>query len=286
MKMIAAERLEFIGERLRRERVASTAGLSRMLGVSEMTIRRDLKRLEELGLCRRTRGGAVMVRSTLVRETHYSHRELLHVAEKVAIGRAAQRTIEEGETIFIDAGTTTAQLAAALRERHNITIVTNSLHVLAQLCDSPGITLLATGGNVSPAMNGALGHGDRLLVGPLAEATIRRFRPSKAFMGTTGIAISDGLSTELLEQAVLNRLVMQMSAKVILLADHTKFGRVASSIVGPVTLLDRVITDTGLSSAMRSALQDLGIEVITVEPALDIPWVTSGSVPVSDSQSA
>jgi DeoR/GlpR family transcriptional regulator of sugar metabolism len=243
-----------------------------------MTIRRDLTQLEADGLCRRTRGGAVAIRSALVRELHYSQREALHVAEKVAIGRAAADMVTDGDTVFIDTGTTTVHMAAALKERRNITVITNSLRVLDQLCESAGITLISTGGAVTPVLDGALGHGDHFLVGHLAEATLRRFRPAKAFMGTPGVTIADGLSTAVLEQTESSRLAMELSGEVILLADSSKFGSVAVSIIGPINLLDRVITDSGMPVEMRHALQEVGLAVTIVEPASDIPWATKRPV--------
>jgi DeoR family transcriptional regulator of aga operon len=269
--MIRAERLQRIQDQLRAEHIVSIIALSVLLGVSEMTIRRDLIGLEKMGLCRRTRGGAVSLHGVLARDTHYSERETLNVAEKMAIGRAAAELVEDGETIAIDAGTTTARLAAALKDRRDVTVITNSLRVLDQLCDSSGIKLISTGGTVSPVGRGKLGHGDHFLVGPLAEAGMRRFRPSKAFMGTTGCTLADGLSNSVLEQTQIKRLMMDVSAEVILLADHTKFGRVASSIVGPVTLVNRVITDTGVLPRIKEALERKGIEVLTVQPASDAP---------------
>jgi DeoR/GlpR family transcriptional regulator of sugar metabolism len=274
--VIRAERLQRIQDQLRAEHFVSISGLSVLLDVSEMTIRRDLTRLERMGLCRRTRGGAVSLHGVLARDTHYSQREQLNVAEKMAIGRAAAELVPDGETIAIDAGTTTAQLAAALKDGRDLTVITNSLRVLDQLCDSPGIKLISTGGTVSPLGTGELGHGDRFLVGPLAEAGMRRFRPSSAFMGTTGCTLADGLSNSVLEQSQIKRLMIDVSAEVILLADHTKFGRVAASIVGPVTLVNRIITDTRIVPRIREALERQGIEVITVRPASDVP-VDAGS---------
>lgn len=268
--MIAAERLQRISERLHTEHVVSIADLSTWLGVSEMTVRRDLIRLEELGLCRRTHGGAVSMHATLVQDTPYTERELQHVAEKVAIGRAAAALVKEGDTIAIDSGSTTMQFAAALRGQKNVTVVTNSMRVLNQLCDAAGITVISTGGTVSTTLRPDLGHGDPFLVGPLAEATLRRFRPSKAFMGTVGLTIADGLSNGMLEQAELKRIIMEVSAEVTLLTDHSKFGQVSSAVAGPVTMLQRVITDTGIAPSMRRALEELGIEVIVVEPATDV----------------
>ena len=274
--MIRAERLQRIQDQIRAEHIVTISQLSSLLGVSEMTIRRDLIRLEKMGLCRRTRGGAMSLHGALARDTHYSERELLNVAEKIAIGRAAAELVQDGETIAIDAGTTTAHLAAALKGRRDITVVTNSLRVLDQLCDSPGIKLISSGGTVSPVGSGKLGHGDHFLVGPLAEAGMRRFRPNKAFMGTTGCTLTDGLSNSVLEQSQIKRLMIDLSAEVILLADHTKFGRIAASIVGPVTLVNRIITDSGILLRIKEALVKRGIEVITVEPASDVPLGSAG----------
>jgi len=279
--MIAAERLQRISERLRTDRVVSIADLGTWLGVSEMTVRRDLRQLEELGLCRRTHGGAVSVHAPLVRDTPYTERELQHVAEKTAIGRAAAALVEEGDTIAIDSGSTTMQFAAALRGRKNVTVVTNSIRVLNQLYDAAGITVISTGGAVSTTLRPELGHGDPFLVGPLAEATMRRFRPNKAFMGTVGLTIADGLSNGMLEQAELKRIMMEVSAEVTLLTDHSKFGHVSSAVAGPVTMLHRVITDTGITSPMRRALEDLGITVIVVEPAADVTATANMQAPAA-----
>jgi len=98
---------------------------------------------------------------------------------------------------------------------------------------------------------------------------MRRFRPSKAFMATTGLTIADGLTNSMLAQAELKRVMIEVSSEVILLTDHTKFGQVASSVVGPVTLLHKVVTDQGISPQMRHALEELGIEVIAVETAAE-----------------
>ena len=226
--MIPAERLQLIGELLSSEQVVSTAALSEQFGVSEMTVRRDLTRLEQMGLCRRTHGGAVSVRGLSVQDIPYGERMRLYVAEKTAIGRAAAQMVNEGDTIAIDAGTTTAHMAAALRNRQHITVITNSLRVLEYLSDVPGMTVISTGGTVSTAIEEPPGRADPCLVGPLAEATMRRFRPDKAFMATTGLTLTDGLSNSVLEQAELKRLMIDLSDEIILLADHTKFGCVAS----------------------------------------------------------
>jgi len=264
--VIAAERLRRIGDLLLEDQFVSILSLSQMLGVSPMTIRRDLKRLEGMGICERTHGGAVARGATFVRDIPYNARESLFVEEKATIGRRAAQMVQEGETIAIDGGTTTVHMAAALRARQNITVITNSLHVMNQLSDSRGITVISTGGTLSTAMHEEPGQGDPCLVGPLAEANMRRFRPSKAFMATTGITLADGLSNEVLEQATMKLAMIESCAQVILLADHTKFGHVAASIVGPVSLVHQIVVDSGLPDDQRRAFEQAGVEVIKVEP--------------------
>jgi DeoR family fructose operon transcriptional repressor len=264
--MIAAERLNKIVERLRSEHVVSTSRLSEELGVSTMTVRRDLARLEEMELCERTHGGAVVRGRDIIRDTPYHQRELLYVMEKRAIARRAIAFVAEGDVLAIDSGTTTLQFARALRSMRNITVVTNSINILKELANCDAITVISTAGVISRARYDGPGEGDPCLVGPLAEATMRRFRPSKAFMGTTGLTLTDGISNSDMDQATMKAAMIDVSAHVTLLADHSKFGHVAASVVGPATLLDRVITDRKISPEFESALAELAIEVITVEP--------------------
>jgi DeoR/GlpR family transcriptional regulator of sugar metabolism len=264
--MIAAERLRRIGQMLRSEQVVSTAKLSETLEVSKMTIRRDFRHLEKMGLCRLTHGGAVAVGGTLVDDIPYSRRAQMYVEEKRAIGLRAASMVEEGETIAIDGGTTTSCMAAALRDRRDITIITNSLRVLNELSEARGLTVISTGGTMSTAFYERPGHADPCLVGPLAEMNMHRFRPSKAFMATTGLSIADGLSNGVVDQATMKQVMIESSREIILLADHSKFGQVASSIVGPLTLVDRIVTDVGVPLESRRAVESLGIEVIVVDP--------------------
>lgn len=264
--MIVAERLRRIGGLLRSERVISTKELSERFGVSQMTIRRDLARLEHMGVCRLTHGGALAIGSPLVPDLPYQRRAELFVAEKRAIALCAATLVEDGETIAIDGGTTTRHLAIALRDRKDITIVTNSLPVLNELYEAHDLTVISTGGVMSIASYEVPGHADPCLVGAVAERTMRCFRPSKAFMATTSLNLADGLSNALMEQASMKLAMIEVSSEVILLADSSKFGQVSASIVGPVSLVNRVITDTGITPELRHALESIGIKVITVEP--------------------
>jgi len=273
--MIVAERLQTISELLRAEHVVSTEKLSKLLDVSTMSIRRDLARLEKMGVCRRTHGGAISEVGTFVQDVPYSTREQRYVAEKRAIAYIAASLVNEGDTIALDGGTTTGHMAVALKDRRNITIITNALRVLNLLSDSRDLTVVSTGGTLSRSIYEKPGYGDPCLVGPLAEATMSRFRPIKAFMATTGFTISDGLSNELMDQATMKQAMIESSSDVILLADNSKFGHVASSIIGPATLIDQLITDTGISEDLKRAIEKLGIEVMVVDPMDEAHLVTN-----------
>lgn len=264
--MIAAERLEYIMDKLRSEHIVSIQSLSTKLEVSPMTIRRDILQLEEMGLCQRTHGGAISSSRPILTDTPYDERELLFVDEKRAIAKKAADMVEEGDTIAIDSGTTTFHFAQALKEKKNITVITNSVYVLTELYESKSITVVSCAGTLSRSSFTEQEHGDPCLVGPLAEMTMHRFRPTKAFIGTTGLSLVDGLSNSVMDQALMKQAMIEVSSEVILLADHSKFGHVSSAIVGPVTLVDYLITDMGISDEFEKRITELGVKVIKVNP--------------------
>jgi len=263
--MIAAQRLEYIISALREKHVVSTNVLSNELHVSEMTIRRDLDELEHLGLCQRTHGGAVLAGRSIIQETPYSERELLNVLEKQAIAREAIQTIQDGDTIALDSGTSTLHLARLLKEKENITVITNSIHVILELDCCKGIKVISTSGTLSRPYLKEDEKRDPCLVGSLAEETMRKFRPSIAFIGTSGLSIADGLSNSVYEEASMKRTMIDVSAEIIVLADHTKFGHVASFIVGPISMINRLITDPGISRESEENISKLGVEVIKAQ---------------------
>jgi len=262
--MLAAERLKRIAEAVCQDGAVSITDLSARFAVSEATVRRDLSRLAQQGLLKRTYGGAVS-RQTASVDAPFAVREQLYVAEKRAIALAAAKLVSDGETIVLDAGTTIAELARALRNHSDLTVITNSERVMNELYDCHGVSVFAIGGEVR-ALSGLPAKGDICMVGPVAEETLRRFRPSKAFLGTAGITIAEGMSNTNLPQTRIKQLMAEISTEVILLTDHTKFGHVSYSIVAGVDVLDKVITDRGIKPEDKAALEERGIEVVLVEP--------------------
>lgn len=178
-------------------------------------------------------------------------------ALKRAIGYAAVRFVSAGDTVILDAGATTTYLARALRGRHGITVITNSLPVLAELEDQSGITLVASGGVVRAE--------SRSLTGPGAEATFRDLRADKAFIAGTGLSLDFGLSNTNIAEASVKQAMLRAAREVALLADHTKIGTESLVRVAPLESLHRLITDAGISPHDRLALTQRGIEVTVAE---------------------
>lgn len=178
---------------------------------------------------------------------------------KRSIGRAAAELVHSGDTIILDSGRTTAYLAQHLRDRRNITIITNSVPVLAELGNAPGITVVATGGT--------LRRESMALSGPAAEASLYDLRADKAFITGTGVSLDFGLSNTNIQEAAVKLLMMKAAREVILLADHTKLGVESLVKVAPLHMIHRLVTDAGISPQLRWAFTERGIEVITADSA-------------------
>lgn len=173
---------------------------------------------------------------------------------KRTIAAGAARMVSEGDTIILDAGATTTYLASALRGRRGITVITNSLPVLAALEGEKGITLISSGGIVRPE--------SRSLTGPEAEATFHKLRADKAFVGATGVSLEFGLSNTNIAEASIKQAMINAAREVILLADHTKIGVESLVQITPVRDIHKLVTDVGLSAHDRLALAQRGIDVI------------------------
>ncbi len=268
--MLPEERRSKIQNMLAHTPTVTISQLAEIFGTSEMTVRRDLDELEARGVCQRVHGGAVSVGALHYRAPaypSYSQREQCQIREKVAIGRAAAALVEPGEVVAIDSGTTAAFMAQALRDCSSLTVITNSIRVLDQLLDATNIAVISPGGTLSPEERTTAG--DVAFVGPTAAATLRGFRPSKAFITAAGLTLADGISNAGLFQAEIKRTLIDIADEAILIVDHTKFGRVAGFLVVGVNAFSRIITDTLAPAHDVETLRAMGIEVTLVEPAQD-----------------
>lgn len=253
--MFATQRYQKILEIIRLKKSVTVQELSSYLAVSESTIRRDLQELHKQKQLKRTHGGAV-VWETARSESPFDKKETEFVEEKLRIARYAVSLIKEGDTICLDGGTTNLQIARSLKDYQNLTLVTNSAKVLVELAGVPGINLIVTGGNLRTL--------SLALVGPLTKGILEVLHVDKAFIGTMGITVAEGLTTTDILEAETKRLMIEKAQEVMVVADHSKIGKVSFASVAPLSLVDKLITDSGTSSEDIEAIREQGVEVIVV----------------------
>jgi len=222
--------------------------------VSESTVRRDLTNLEEQGLVRRTRGGAVLV-SDGPHALAFAKRETTHVVEKQAIARVAGDLIRDGETVIVNGGTTTYELAK-LMVGHNLQIVTNSLPIASLFSNRLDAELIMIAGYLYPRTG--------VTVGPLAVSTLEKIHANKVFMGAAGIQ-SEGLFNVNMPMVEVERKMLQCADQVIVLADHSKFGRRALTHMAQLREIDTFISDSALAEEHRSMLKENEVELLIAE---------------------
>jgi DeoR/GlpR family transcriptional regulator of sugar metabolism len=255
--MLKKERQRQIIKWIEAQGEATVSELAEKLGVSQMTIRRDLRELAAQGAAERVHGGAVM----RVQERLFHRKPVMEGAEEEAdvkrrIGEAAAAMVEEGETIFIGAGTTTLAVAEALKDRRDITVMTNALTVANSLANSQGITVLVTGG--------ILRSGNLSLIGFPAERNLQDVRADKVISGIRGIDPDIGLTSDDLHEMKTNLAIMAISKTLIVVADHTKFGCVAASRTAPVTAASTIVTDVQAPEHMVAELRKQGVKIVQV----------------------
>ncbi|WP_040766196.1 DeoR/GlpR family DNA-binding transcription regulator [Tsukamurella sp. 1534] len=250
--MLAAQRRRHILAAVVAHGAVRVIDLADELGVSEMTIRRDLDVLEEAAELTKVHGGAV--RSAAAGrglEPPSAHKASREAAEKRAIAAAAAPLVEDGMTVAVGAGTTTLELARMLRGRP-IAVVTNSISIFHVLTDSPeepaGGAVQLTGGQRTPS---------DALVGPVANAMLERVRCDLAFLGTHGIDPTAGFTSPNIGEAETNRRLIGAARSTVMLADHTKFGEIGAHLFAEFSAVDGMITDAGLGPAAREVLTDV-----------------------------
>src|SRR4051812_19583844 len=248
--MLAENRRRMLLDLIARRGFATLNDLVEALGVSESTVRRDLEALDQAGAIKRTHGGAVC--SGEVRGMPaFDERTTTAAAEKRAIGRAAAALLEDGDTVLLDGGTTTLEVARALVGRP-VQVVTNSLPIAQLLTSSKETDLILIGGYVYPRTGVAMG--------PLAIATMKGIRVRTAILGAGGI-VAEGVfnSNSLLVET--ERQMMDCGQEVLIVADHAKFGRLALSRLCGLEAIDRLVVDPGLPDEYRGLLDAAGVEI-------------------------
>ncbi len=225
----------------------SVSALSKELGVSEVTIRSDLKGLEERGLLSRSRGGAYPALHQGIAERQHQS-----VEQKARIARAAAELVRDGDTIMIEAGTTTALVVRHLIGKRDVHVVTNSTLVFSYARLNPALQITLTGGEFRRETES--------MVGPVALRTLAGLNVRLAFVGTDGFSIEKGMTTQLFEGAEIVKAMRRCARETFLVADSTKYGKTGFVNVLPLSEIDGLITDTGLDPAAVSALAEAKVE--------------------------
>ncbi len=234
---------------------ARVTELAEVFGVSSVTIRKDLDTLTDQGRIIRTHGGAIAPR-VRGQDLAYDVRDRMQQPEKAAIGRLAATRVNDGESIIVDASTTSLYLARELLKRtpgQSLTIVTNSIRLAMESAVRPDISVLLMGGRV---------RGRSLsLVGQLGDGVLRRVNVQKAFVGAAGFTADEGLTETTEEEAQIKRAMVAAAREVYALVDNSKWGRVASATFCRPEEVTGVFTDAGAPEEMLEGLQGMGIEV-------------------------
>ena len=251
--MLPVEREERILTFLESHGKGSVSELSRYLGVSEPTIRRDLHRLTVRRLIRRVHGGAVL-QSRIGFEPPVLQRRGLHAPEKERIGRAAAALVNDGETVILMGGSTTLEIVPHLAGKRDLTVITDSLLIAERAAKQPDITFILLGGIVRPS--------ELSMEGYLTELCLKELHANKVIIGARAVNFSQGLMLDKVSEVARFRECIGIADEVILVADHSKFGQVATAVLGSLTMVHRIVTDSGIPAETAAGLRGLGIEVI------------------------
>lgn len=250
-----AERHQYILSKLKKEGKVNVLELCDHLNVSSVTIRKDLKLLEDKNLLFRTHGGGTMT-NPYTGDRHVNEKEKIRSTEKMDIGRFAAGLVEANDCIIIASGTTVLSLARNIKPKGSLTVITAALNVAAELNLHAEIEVLMLGGILRKSSSSATGN--------YAEKILEDFSCSKLFLGVDGIDIEFGLTTTNVLEAQLNRKMIAAAQKTIVLADSTKFGKRGFGRICGLEDVEQVITDNGISGHTVKTLTEMGIEVTIV----------------------
>ncbi|KRD02180.1 MULTISPECIES: DeoR/GlpR family DNA-binding transcription regulator [unclassified Streptomyces] len=253
--LLAEQRRSLILDEVRRRGGVRVNELTRKLGVSDMTVRRDLDALARQGVLEKVHGGAVPVVEASTHEPGFEAKSGLELTAKEDIAKAAAEMVAPGSAIALSGGTTTYALAHHLVDVPDLTVVTNSVRVadvfhVAQRTAGPrqgAATVVLTGGVRTPSDS---------LVGPVADQAIAALHFDVLFLGVHGISAEAGLSTPNLAEAETNRRLVQSARRVVVVADHTKWGVVGLSSFAALDQVDTLVTDAGLPGAARAEISE------------------------------
>jgi DeoR family transcriptional regulator, aga operon transcriptional repressor len=252
--LLIEERRRRICELLYAEGRVTVEALATRFGTSQVTVRADLTALETAGVLTRTHGGAVLPVAE-ERDPPLDVKQLRHHPEKVRIAHAAAALIQDGETIILDSGTTTAEIARVIRraDLKGINVITNALNIAALLMDTPAVRLIVPGGMLRRESNS--------LSGPMAESALAKLQADRLYLGADGIDPQVGVMTPHVQEAELNAQMISIARQVVVVADSSKLTRRNISLIARVEQIHKLITDRAAPDTAVKALRQRGVDV-------------------------
>ena len=250
----SVERQQLLLKHLDGKQRITVAEICAQFSVSEATARRDLEQLAGQGLIQRVHGGAIAIHRAAP-ELPILERSQEQSEEKSRIGRAAADLIADSETVFLGSGTTVLEVAKNLRQRHNLTVITNSLPVVNALAGLPEVTVVVMGGILRDSELSFIGH--------ITEAALAEVRADKVVTGTRALHLEHGLTNDYLPETLTDRLILRSGREIIVVADHTKIGSVSAVFLAPLSSIHTIVTGREADVETIRLLQQKGIQVIT-----------------------
>jgi DeoR family transcriptional regulator of aga operon len=247
------ERQKQILSLLSHQRRLRVSEIVKRFSISEATARRDLESLAQQGKAQRVHGGVIAVEQAPP-ELPILEREGEQPNEKARIGRVTADLVADRETIFLGSGTTVLEVARNLRNRKNLTVITNSLPVLNILAGTKDITVISLGGMLRESELSFIGH--------ITEQALAEVRVDKVIMGTRGVSLEHGLTNDYLQETLTDRAILKIGREIIIVADHTKVNRVATVLLASLNSLHTLVTDVKVDKKFIQALKKQGINVI------------------------
>ncbi len=250
-----AERHKLILDKIKKDGYVKVQELSIELGVSEVTIRKDLKHLEDRKLLYRTHGSASTINSITV-DRHIDEKEKVQIEEKERIAKAASNLLEPNDKIIIASGTTLLAFANQININFPLTVITSSVKVSLTLCYDPNIDIVQLGGTIRKNSVSVIGH--------YAEEMLSTLSFDKLFLGVDGLDFTNGLTTSDLSEAYINKKMIDASREIIVLTDSTKFGKTGFCKICELDKIHQIVTDVNAPNHMISMIEDSGIKVTLV----------------------
>ena len=251
----ATERRALIMKMLEKENEISVTSLSKELGISEVTIRKDLTNLQNRNLLVRTRGGAIRRPvENLNEDTAIAQKSMFNFREKERIGRLAASLIKNGDHIMLDSGTTTLEIAKNLDKYTDLTILTNATNIAEELLKYKRFTVIIMGGHLRINSHSTMG--------PIALNTLSHFTNYKLFLGVDSFSFENGISTPNMEEAMLNQAMISQASEVILVFDSSKFNKRSFCHIAHCEQINTIVTDKSLPVGSATRLKEKNIQLL------------------------